>query len=161
MDELKNRAHALMNAWTTGEVGALADIVAPQFEEIDRPQAAALGLDGLREKLALFHEVHAQVTLNVRKQVADGDLVCTQWTISATLRTPDDPTAPQPQRVAMSGMSWAHFAEGRIIRHLVYRDIVGYLMQRGYQWSPAPPKAAARPKVLPAALPGAQTDARP
>ena len=142
MNELKNQAFALMNTWTTGEVSGLADIIAPQFEEIDRPQAKAQGLDGLREKLALFHEVHTQVTLSVRKQVVDGDLVCTQWMITAALRTPDDPTATQPQRVAIPGVSWAYFADGKIVKHRVYRDSVGYLMQRGYQWSPAAPKAA-------------------
>jgi hypothetical protein len=143
MNELKNRAFALLNAWTTGEVSALEAYIAPQFEEIDRPEATAVGLEGLGRKLALFHKAHSNVMLSVRKQIVDGDLVCTQWLITATARTPDDPKATQPQLVHFPGMSWTYFANGKIVQNRVYRDIVGQLMQRGFQWAPGGAKTPA------------------
>lgn len=136
MNDLKRRAFALLNAWTTGEVVPLADDLAPHFQEIDRPQATAHGLDGLREKIALFHRAHARVALNVRRQIVQGDQVCTRWTLTADLRTVDDPEAQAPPEVLVQGISWTHFAHGKIGKNIVHRDIVGELMQQGYQWAP-------------------------
>lgn len=136
MNDPKNQAHALLNAWTTCDVAPLADVLAAQFEEIDRPEATVRGLDGLREKLALFHRVHTDVSLSVRKQIADGDLVCTQWLLTATVRVPDSTAATTPQVVILPGISWTYFANGKIVKNRIYRDVVGYLMQRGYRWSP-------------------------
>jgi ketosteroid isomerase-like protein len=137
MSELKNRAFALLNAWTTGDVSELAGFIAPQFEEIDRPEATAVGLDGLQAKLALFHKVHTNITLNVRKQIVDGDLVCTQWIMTATVRAPDAAEGGGQEVVYFPGISWTYFADGKIVKNRQYRDVVGYLQQRGYTWAPA------------------------
>jgi hypothetical protein len=159
MNEFKNRAFALLNAWTTGEVSPLAELLSPQFEEIDRPEATAVGLEGLRHKLALFHRVHTDITLSVRKQVADGDLVCTQWLITATVRTPDDPKATQPQVVQFPGMSWTYFVNGKIVKNRVYRDIVGLLVQRGFQWALGGAKTPAQQEAQQEAHQGARQEA--
>lgn len=137
MNELKNRAFALINAWTTAEVSTLAPFVAPQFEEIDRPEATAVGLAGLGEKIALFHKVHTQISVTVHKQIIDGDLVCTQWLMTATLRTPPAAPGAAPQQVFFPCISWTYFANGNIVKNRVYRDTVGYLQQRGYTWATA------------------------
>jgi hypothetical protein len=137
MSELKNRAFALLNAWTTGDVSELAAFVAPQFEEIDRPEVTAVGLDGLQAKIALFHKVHANITLNVRKQIVEDNLVCTQWLMTATLRESTGADGRSPQLVYFPGISWTYFADGKIVKNRQYRDVVGYLQQRGYTWAPS------------------------
>ena len=137
MSEIKNRAFALLNAWTTGDVSELAAFVAPEFEEIDRPEVTAVGLDGLQAKIALFHKVHSNITLNVRKQVVDGDLVCTQWLMTAAVRAPDGTEGGGQEMVYFPGMSWTYFADGKIVKNRQYRDVVGYLQQRGYTWAPS------------------------
>lgn len=137
MNELKNRAFALLNAWTTGEVSALESLVAPQFEEVDRPDATAVGLEGMGRKLALFHQAHSHVRLVVRRQLVDGDKVCTQWVMVATLRTPDGTLATQPEMMFMHGISWTYFANGKIVKNCIHRDALGQLFQRGFQWAHA------------------------
>jgi ketosteroid isomerase-like protein len=137
MSELKNRAFVLLNAWTTGAVSELAAFVAPEFEEIDRPEATAVGLDGLQAKIALFHKVHANITLNVRRQIVEDDLVCTQWLMTATLRDTDGKESSGRQLVYFPGISWTYFADGKIVKNRQYRDVVGYLQQRGYKWTPS------------------------
>lgn len=137
MNELKNRAFALINAWTTAEVSTLAPFVHPKFEEIDRPEATAVGLDGLGEKIALFHKAHTQITVTVHKQITDGDLVCTQWLMTAQLRPQPGAADDGLQTVFLPCISWTYFDNGSIVKNRVYRDIVGYLQQRGYTWAPA------------------------
>lgn len=137
MNELKNRAFALLNAWTTGEVSALESLVAPQFEEVDRPDATAVGLEGLGRKLARFHQAHSHVRLMVRQQLVDGDKVCTQWVMVATLRTPGDTQSTQQEMMFMHGISWTYFANGKIARNCIYRDALSQLFQRGFQWAHA------------------------
>jgi hypothetical protein len=39
--------------------------------------------------------------------------------------------------VYFPGISWTYFADGKIVKNRQYRDVVGYLQQRGYTWAPA------------------------
>ena len=149
MSDIKNMAFAMINAWTTGEVESLADFTAPQFEEIDHPEAKARGLEGLKEKIGLFHKVHTRVRVQVHQQMAQGETVCSRWTLTATLRVPDDPSTAKPQEVQIQGLSWTEFAEGQIIRNRVYRDTVGYLLQRGFQWTAPGSSRAPTPTPAP------------
>jgi hypothetical protein len=144
MNELKNRAHALLNSWTTCDVSTIAGDLAPQFQEIDRPEETAQGLDGLREKLERFHKVHSNVTLKVRKYITNENVVCIHWLIMATVRATE--TEPTPQSILIPGISWTYFENGKIVKNRIYRDIVGYLMQRGFKWTPIPGKTAITPE---------------
>lgn len=135
MTDQKQKAFALLNAWTTCDTTLIADLLDPAFTEIDRPQPDAKGADGLGTKLQQFHRAHTDVTLRVVRQIEAGPMVCTEWLIYAMARDPGD-AVPKPVRIA--GISWARFDNGRIVKHRIYRDIVGYLMQRGYRWSGGP-----------------------
>lgn len=141
MTQLKHKAFALLNAWTTCDISLVDDLLDPAFREIDRPQPEATGVSGLHAKLKQFHQVHTDVTLRVVRQIESGPCVCTEWLIFAIAHEPDG-AAPKPVRIA--GISWAEFANGRIVKHRIYRDTVGYLMQRGYRWAEvnASPRAA-------------------
>ena len=138
MNEHKQRAFALLNARTTGVASPLAGILDPAFEEVERPQATAQGVAGLQAKLALFHKVHRNVVIQLQRQISEGDVVCTQWVLSATVRAGADGEDSAEKTVIIPGMSWTHFTpEGQIIKNRVYSDIVGQLLQRGYQWATA------------------------
>jgi hypothetical protein len=138
MNEHKQRAFALLNARTTGVASPLADILDPAFEEVERPQAAAQGVAGLQTKLAHFHQVHRNVTIQLQRQITEDDVVCTLWVLSATVKAGADGEDSAEKTVIIPGMSWTHFTpEGQIIKNRVYSDIVGQLLQRGYQWAPA------------------------
>ena len=138
MNEHKQRAFALLNARTTGVASPLADILDAAFEEVERPQATAQGVAGLQAKLALFHKVHCNVTIQLQRQIAEGDVVCMQWVLSATVKAGADGEGSPEKTIIIPGMSWTHFsAEGKVVKNRVYSDIVGQLLQRGYQWAPA------------------------
>ncbi len=132
MTDQKQKAFALLNAWTTCDTTLIADLLDPSFTEIDRPQPDARGVDGLRAKLQQFHQAHTDETLRVVRQIESGPTGCTEWLIYAMARDPGE-AVPKPVRIG--GVSWARFDNGRIVNHRIYRDIVGYLMQRGYRWS--------------------------
>ncbi|MCX7153777.1 MAG: ester cyclase [Betaproteobacteria bacterium] len=149
MNELKNRAFALINTWTTAEVTSIAGMLDAGFEEIDHPQPTARGLTGLRDKLALFHKVHSNVAIRVRKQIEQGDIVCIQWLLTAQVRGATAGPDEAPLVVYQPAISWVYFANGKIVRHRLYRDIVGYLVQRGYKWSEAGAKNATEKEPQP------------
>ncbi len=145
MNEHKQRAFALLNSRTTGVASPLADILEPAFEEVERPLITAQGVAGLQTKLAHFHKVHQNVTIQLQRQISDGDVVCTQWVLSATVKAGSDSEGSPEKTVVLPGMSWTHFsANGKIIKNRVYSDIVGQLLQRGYQWAPV---SAANPSI--------------
>jgi hypothetical protein len=136
MNERKEQSFALLNAWTTCDTSQIAGFIDPGFVEIDRPQAEVTGLSGLREKIEAFHKVHRDVNLRVIAQIASDDVVCTEWLMFAKVADMADPDGEKNQLVQIAGISWTYFAGGKIVKNRVYRDIVGYLMQRGYRWTP-------------------------
>ena len=89
MTEMKESAFALLNTWTTCDTSLVAADMAPGFIEYDRPQPTAEGLAGLNEKLGLFHKAHKDVTIKVLKQIAADNIVCTEWLLISTVRTPE------------------------------------------------------------------------
>lgn len=86
MDLQKEQAFLLLNSITTGDVSLLTDLLDPAFEEVEPPKALAKGLQGLQDKLNLFHQVHGNVTLKLFKQIAQGNAVCSQWLVTATIK---------------------------------------------------------------------------
>jgi hypothetical protein len=137
MNDHQQRAFALLNARTTGVASPLANLLDPDFEEVERPQVTAQGVAGLQTKLAHFHKVHRNVTIQLQRQISEGDVVCTQWVLSATVKAGADGEDSPEKTVVLPGISWTHFsAEGKIVKNRVYSDIVGQLAQRGYQWAP-------------------------
>jgi len=135
MDLQKEQAFLLLNSITTGDVSLLTDLLDPAFEEIEPPKAVAKGLQGLQDKLNLFHHVHGNVTLKLFKQIAQGNAVCSQWLVTATIKDPGLEQAEEAQVVRMAGVSWTFFVNGKIIKNRIYGDMVGYLQQRGYRWA--------------------------
>jgi hypothetical protein len=122
MNEHKQRAFALLNARTTGVASPLADILEPAFEEVERPLATAQGVAGLQAKLAHFHKVHRNVIIQLQRQISEGDVVCTQWVLSATVKAGADGEGSVEKTVVLPGMSWTHFsADGKILKNRVYR----------------------------------------
>jgi hypothetical protein len=140
MTEMKERAFALLNTWTTCDTSLVAVDLAPDFIEYDRPQPTAQGLAGLNEKLGLFHKAHKDVTIKVLKQIASDNVVCTEWVLISSVRTPDGDGDNVGKPILQPGISWTYFDKGKITKNRIYRDMVGYLMQRGYRWS-SPPAA--------------------
>jgi hypothetical protein len=135
MTELKERAFALLNTWTTCDTSLVAADLAPGFIEYDRPQPTAEGVAGLNEKLGLFHKAHKDVTIKVLKQIASDNVVCTEWLLISSVRSPDGEGGNVGKPILQPGISWTYFANGKIIKNRIYRDMVGYMMQRGYRWS--------------------------
>lgn len=143
MTEMKERAFTLLNTWTTCDTSLVAADLAPGFIEYDRPQPKAEGLAGLNEKLGLFHKAHKDVSIKVLKQIAADNIVCTGWVLISTVRTPDGEGDNVDTPIVQPGISWTYFDNGKIVKNRIYRDMVGYLMQRGYRWSTAPAAGSA------------------
>lgn len=141
MNELKERTFALLNTWTTCDTSLVAADLAPGFLEYDSPQPTAQGLAGLNKKLGLFHKVHKDVTIKVLEQIASDNIVCTEWFLFSTMRTPDGEGENVDKQILQPGICWTYFDNGKIIKNRIYRDMVGYMMQRGYRWSSPPPGA--------------------
>lgn len=144
MTELKERAFTLLNTWTTCDTSLVAADLDLGFEEYDRPSPTAEGLTGLNEKLALFHTVHTEVILTVREQIASDNIVCTKWLLMSRIRTPDGAGDNVTEPIVQPGISWTYFANGKIVKNRIYRDLVGYLYQTGYRWAEAPPAVPAK-----------------
>lgn len=133
MTELKERAFALLNSWTTCDTTILASYLAPGFVEYDESKVE--GLIGLNEKLAFFHKLHKDVAVNVLRQITSGDSVCSFWVLSCNVRNPNGVAGKANQPILQAGISWVEFENSKIIKSHIYRDMADYMMQTGYHWS--------------------------
>jgi hypothetical protein len=129
MDDLRSTAAALIKCWETGNYGTISDCLADDFVEFDPPQRTSRGITDISEKQAGFHRVHSNVKIHIMKQIANQRSVCTHFLLLA-----DVPTPGGSQPIQQAGMAWASFRDGKVFSHRVYRDTIGYLMQRGYRW---------------------------
>lgn len=129
MEKLKTTAAKLIKCWETGNYAAVAEDLANDFVEFDPPQRASKGITEIGVKQAGFHKIHSNVKIHIMKQIANERSVCTHFLLLA-----DVPMPGGTQPIQQAGMAWASFRDGKIFSHRVYRDTIGYLMQRGYRW---------------------------
>lgn len=129
MEQLKSVAAALIKCWETGDYAAAVGHLADDIVEFDPPQRSAKGIAEISEKQAGFHKVHSNVKIHIMRQIANDRSVCTHFLLLA-----DVPMPGGIQPVQQAGMAWASFRGGKVFSHRIYRDTIGYLMQRGYRW---------------------------
>lgn len=139
MSELKERAFVLLNTWVTCDTSVVACDLDVGFIEYDPPQKAVNGLSGLGEKLTLFHKVHTGVSIQVIRQIASDNIVCTAWLLRCAIRAPEGVGANALMPIVQPGVSWTYFANGKITKNRIYRDLQLYLSQRGYSLSEPQP----------------------
>jgi ketosteroid isomerase-like protein len=102
----KAAARAVFDVWSTGEIGRLDDLVAPDVVHHDPydPRAAE-GLDGLKRSIAATHARFPDFRISVADQVAEGDRVATRWIAQLTR----DGTP-----VSMTGITIERFVDGKV-----------------------------------------------
>ena len=89
------------------------------------------GIDALKAFIAEFHDAFPDFVDTVDRQLAEGDLVMTQFTSVGTHRGALFGVAPTGRRVEWMGIEVARIEDGKIVENWVSWDMYGLMQQLG------------------------------
>jgi steroid delta-isomerase-like uncharacterized protein len=124
----KAAARAEFEAWSSGELDRLDELVAPDVVHHDPydPNAAG-GLDGLKKTIALNREAFPDLRITVEDQLAEDDKVTTRWTATMTHEGDLGGVAASGKRVTLSGITIERFEDGKVVEAWRSMDTLGLL----------------------------------
>jgi predicted ester cyclase len=134
-DENKALARtALEEVWSARGSVAAEEVYAPEFvsHQHSHPTVSDLrGIEALKAFVAELQEAFPDFTDRVERQIAEGDLVMTQFTSAGTHRGDLIGIAPTGRRSEWMGFELARIEKGRIAENWVSSDMYGMLQQLG------------------------------
>jgi steroid delta-isomerase-like uncharacterized protein len=134
-DENKALARtALEEIWSARGSVAAEDVYAREFvsHQHSHPTVSDLrGIEALKAFVAELQEAFPDFTDSVERQIAEGDLVMTQFTSAGTDRGELMGIAASGRRIEWMGIELARVENGRIAENWVSWDMYGMLRERG------------------------------
>ena len=132
-DDLKRLDRRLYEeAWNQGKLDVLNELLASgaPIHDPGTPEAGT-GPEGMRQLISLYRTAFPDTHFTILAQVAEGDLVLTQWRARGT-HTGALMNIPPTNRVAeITGMSLTRYANGKGVEAWTNWDTLGLLQQIG------------------------------
>jgi steroid delta-isomerase-like uncharacterized protein len=131
-DENKAAARAVMDAFNSGDLDSLDDVVAADSVDHDQYNPfAGEGREGLKKSIAMYRQAFPDLTMTIEDQVAEGDRVVTRWTATGTHQGELMGAAPTGKSSTVTGIGIDRFEEGRIVEAWGNWDTLGMVQQLG------------------------------
>jgi predicted ester cyclase len=118
----KAAARAVFDAWSTGKLELLDDLIATDVVHHDPYDPRGQdGLTGMKETIRANREAYPDLTMTVHDQLADSDRVATRWTAVMTHRSETGET----KSLTLDGITIDRFAGGKIVEAWRSMDMLG------------------------------------
>lgn len=104
------------------------------------PSGAAPNYDSWKARHERFVAAFADMNTTVYNQIAEGDLVMTQWAIKATHVGEFIGMAASGKQVVISGIGIDRVVDGKIVEHWGMQDMLGIVAQIGGTPKPEGPR---------------------
>jgi predicted ester cyclase len=126
LDDEKSLSRRAIDRWASNNSDSNKDIFATDYINHQEPYAAggtqALSLEAWWELVSEYHDAFSNSKVRVLMQIAEGDLVATQWEISATQTGIYLGRDPSDKTVSWTGVSIDRFKDGKIVESWVNWD---------------------------------------
>ena len=131
-EENKAAARRVFEAFSTGEVDSLHEVVAEDVVDHD-PQnpRADEGLEGFKQQVAMYREAFPDLRLTIEDQIAEGDKVCSRWTAVGTHQGGGLGIPASGKTSTVTGIGIDRFEDGKIVEVWGNWDTLGMLQQIG------------------------------
>jgi steroid delta-isomerase-like uncharacterized protein len=138
VEENKRIAAAVFPAaWNEGDFGPAEAYVAPDIvDNFDHSQ----GIDSFKGVINTFRTAFPDVHLTILAEIAEGDKVVHQWTMTATQEGEFMGIPATGKHLMWTGITIVRIADGKIVERWANVDVLGILQQLGA--IPAPAGAA-------------------
>ncbi|HZI91868.1 MAG TPA: ester cyclase [Thermoleophilaceae bacterium] len=131
-DQNKDAARRWFDAWNTGELDLLDEIVAPDAVDHDRynPNASG-GLEGAKRTVAMYREAFPDIAFTVDDVIAEGDKVVVRWTATGTHQGEIMGIPATGNKSTVSGIGIDRFEDGKIVEAWNAWDTLGMMQNIG------------------------------
>jgi predicted ester cyclase len=135
--ELKPIVDVYVQAWNTGNLDGLDEIIDAQFVRHASPASptAAVGLDSLKQAITSTRAAYPDFNVVMDEEIYSADRAVGRWTWTGT-NTGTGAMPPTGRSARVSGISVLHFAEGRILAEWVSQDYLDLYQQLGFTLVP-------------------------
>jgi steroid delta-isomerase-like uncharacterized protein len=118
--------------WNGDKWDALEEMFAPEYVNRDPYNGdQGTGPASFQARVQAYRGVLADFDLRVERQLAEGDLVETHWTLRGTHAGELEGTAPTGRHVMVDGQLLSRIVDGRFVEEWVHWDTLGLLRQIG------------------------------
>lgn len=132
-DDLKQLDRRLYDeAWNAGKLDVLPELLASgaPIHDPGTPQVGA-GPEGMKQLISMYRASFPDTHFTILAQVAEGDLVLTQWRARGTHRGALMNMPPTNRVAEVTGMSLTRYANGKGVETWTNWDTLGLLQQLG------------------------------
>ncbi len=132
-EDNKATARRFYEAWTSGELDAYDEILAPNYQDHDtqNPNAGTQGPEGAKRTAEMYRAAFSDSHFEIEQQFADGDYVVTRWTASGTHDGELMGIPPTGKQVSVSGITIDRFEGGKMVEGWTNWDTIGLMQQLG------------------------------
>jgi steroid delta-isomerase-like uncharacterized protein len=132
-DQNKATARRFYEAWTSGDLDAYDEIMAPDAQDHDtqNPNAGTLGPEGAKRTSEMYRNAFSDSRFEIEQQFDDGDYVITRWTATGTNdgELMGMPATGKP--VTITGITIDRFEDGKVVEGWTNWDTLGMMQQLG------------------------------
>jgi steroid delta-isomerase-like uncharacterized protein len=123
----------------TGEVGQLAELVAPDCVETDGKVRVVSGVAGMAEHIRAVRGIYRDLTVTVERQVAEGEWVATQITARGTHAAEWLGIPPSGKPLTFTGVNLDRVVNGKIVEHGGAANMLEPFLEAGLLHPVSPP----------------------
>jgi steroid delta-isomerase-like uncharacterized protein len=131
--------------WNKGQMQVADEIIAPTYMHHD-PSTPDFGKgpEGEKKRVNLYRTAFHDFRLNIEDLYAEGETVVARWSCRGVHKGELNGIAPTNKQFAITGVTIARFANGKIVEGFVNWDALGLMRQLGVVPEPVKSMAAAR-----------------
>jgi steroid delta-isomerase-like uncharacterized protein len=132
-DQNKATARRFYEAWTSGDLDAYDEIMAPEAQDHDtqNPNAGTLGPEGAKRTSEMYRNAFSDSRFEIEQQFDDGDYVITRWTATGTNDGELMGMPPTGKPVTITGITIDRFEDGKVVEGWTNWDTLGMMQQLG------------------------------
>jgi steroid delta-isomerase-like uncharacterized protein len=132
-EDNKALARRVFDAFSSGNVDELDEVVAPDAEDHDtqNPNRHIRGPEGIKQTIQMYRAAFPDLKMTVEEQIAEGDMVATRWVAVGT-HEGDLPGLPATgKQSTVTGIGIDRIENGKIVEAWTNWDTLGMLQQLG------------------------------
>ena len=123
---------AFEEGWNAGNLDVFDEVTSPDYVLHDPTVPEdVVGVDGMKGFASAFLGAFPDLRFSIEEQIAEGDMVATRWTSSATHEGELMGIAPTGNRTGVSGVTVSRISGGKIAEDWNNWDALGLMRQIG------------------------------
>ncbi len=129
LEDNKAIVRRLYDAFSTGDLNAREDVLAPNVVDLAPKEGQAPGVEGFKERITEFRNGFPDLSLTIETIVAEGDRIAERVTVRGTHRGEFLGAPATGKQVTVDMMGFNQLADGKIVERGRIIDFFGMMQQ--------------------------------